>query len=289
MMPVRTSVRTFTTTREPLQPLRPTQVAPPPATTTQTQITAQTLTPAPTPAPAQAVQHPTRTLADVGGLVEELVTGLLGEELFNGHVQAIRQWQAAMNPNDLMDLTTPEGLKKASVALCYLLHKVIKPVLAANQHNRDLSKRVSALAKKCMAILEITCPNEDLRKAWIKEYPTLADKRLAKKEQIEKVIAAYALLEQQLIQMTQLNLNSLVEVFEELKAKLIALNAGQTLYAEAMQTQLRALSLRMAQLSTQLSEHATAAAATQTDLINYKQNLLTTVKQMRNLAHEVMS
>lgn len=222
-------------------------------------------------------------LADVSGMVDALISELLDSGLFNHHAVMLSTWQRAMHQNYLRNLTTPEGLKKATLALCALLHKVIRPLLRANRTNTAFLIQVGVFEKKCMAILKLTCPDDTLRQYLIKSYPIFARQRLAEKEKITKVLEAYALLEEELTQMKRLTLESLLEIFEELKLELSELNAHQTAYVEAIKQQLQALTTKIAQISESLSTHASASALVETELRAYKQSLLSAVREMRTI------
>ena len=257
------------------------------STSTSTSSTASTSSSTTTSATTHSAPPRPLDIADVKAMVEALVPEMFDSGLFVDHLETIRHWEMAMNQLYLMDLSTPEGRQKASIALCALLHKVIRPTSIAYRNNTPIAMQVGAFNKKCMEILRILCPDAAVLQKLVESYPSLAKKRLVQKEKIEKVIAAYALLEEQLDQMTQLNLNSLVAVFNELKAQLLVLNQQQITHAAAIEQQIKALTRRMAQMSAQLSTHASSAVVAETTLLAYKESLLKNVRDMRNLAKEV--
>jgi hypothetical protein len=212
---------------------------------------------------------------------------MLDSGLFIDQVGMINQWQTDMRQFYLGDLTTEERRKKASLALCYLLFRIIRPLLVTNKANPSLLAQIYPFEKKCRQILEITCPDENLRQKLMTSYPLLAKKRVTQKERIEKVTLTYSDLEEQLNQMETANLQSLREVFEHLQNQLLDLNGQQTNASETVKKQIQALIARMAKMSADLGTQAEASAVTGSALLAYKSDLLRNVRDMRSIVKGV--
>jgi len=231
------------------------------------------------------IQRPLE-ISDVRGLVDNLVLELQDSPTFSAHAAGIIQWQTAMNGHDL---TTQAGLQRASSSIGFLIHRVIRPALIANRSNHALAMQIGSFEQKCQQILEITCPDAASRQILMNSYLTLARKGAANKEKKEKVINAYAQLEERLNQMTQLNREALREIFEDLKTQLLALNENQTQAAEAIKLQMIELTQKMAVLSEQFSTHAQSAVQVAEDLMAYKTSLLRNLLEMQDIAKRVSS
>ncbi len=175
------------------------------------------------------------TISDVKEAVETLVADLLYSPLFSPYRNEILEWLEAMNGHDL---TTDTGLQKASSALCSLIHRGIRPALKIHSSNLLLVKQLSHFEKKCIQILELTCPDAATRQKWLESRPNLAKKSENKENK------------------PQLNQDTLAKTFGAIKTQLHELKENRTLKPRAIHLQLPALTRRAATLSQQIPGHS---------------------------------
>lgn len=237
------------------------------------------------PSPAEIVRSRYRTPAEkareVAQKLEVLFKTMTAYSSTLLPVENINEWSGEFNQYSLTD---PQGQKKASQLLCFLLFDFVEPAIAQVGMDGQKKRALDAIKDQLIQILRLAIPDGETAAGFIEQYRKSIAGESSFHKQCQKVDQAFAEREEQLMR-TYSAENALIEQsFNDQRTFVGVRHAARDAAMNQINGQVGALTRRVSnilQASTATAQEAGAVAKKVGDQEQALQSLLGKVKEIR--------